>query len=81
MSTFMHKVLSAVAPVVSVSVSLAVLRAAELPFPAELAVAALPQWAIFCALVYTSTAFLLFLVNRVFGSTETIATPPAKSVA
>jgi hypothetical protein len=81
MSTFMHKALSAVAPLVSVTGSIAVLRAAQLPFPPEWAAAALPQWAIFGALVYTSTVILLFLVNRVFGHSDTNALEKAKGQA
>jgi predicted membrane channel-forming protein YqfA (hemolysin III family) len=81
MSTLMHKALSAVAPVVSVTGSIAVLRAAQLPFPPEWAAAALPQWAVFGALVYISTAFLLFVVSRVFGSADKNAPAQAKSQA
>ena len=81
MSTFVQRVLVAVAPVFSVTASVAVVQAAGLPFPIALSVEALPEWAIFCSLVYTSTALLLFLVNRMFGKAEEGGPPPAKSVA
>ena len=81
MSTFIHKVLSATAPVFSVTGSIALLRAADHPFPIPLAATALPEWVIFFALVYTGTAILLFIVNQMFGPKQPKDSPRLKSAA
>lgn len=73
METSMHKILSAVAPLICVPASIAVLRAAQLPFPAELAWHALPQWLVFASLVYTSSELVRVIVGRALGAPR--ATP------
>jgi TRAP-type C4-dicarboxylate transport system permease small subunit len=70
MKEFTHKVLSAVAPVFGVSISIAILQAAQLPFPPQLSLQALPQWAVFAAVVYTSTAFCMFITARIFRTAQ-----------
>ena len=72
MRKFMHQVLLfAVSPVLGVNVSIAMLQAAHLPFPPALSVGALPQWAVFAAVVYTSTSICMFVVSQLFGNAVT----------
>lgn len=66
MKKFTRQVLAAVSPVFGVGVSIALLRAAQVPFPAALSLEALPQWAVFSAVVYTSTSICIFVVSRLF---------------
>ena len=67
MKELTFKVMSAVAPVFGVSISIAVLQAAKVPFPPALLWEAWPQWAVFAAVVHTFTALCMFIVSRVFG--------------
>jgi hypothetical protein len=71
MRKFVHQVLFAVSPVFGVSISIAILQAAHVPFPPALSVEALPQWAVFAAVVYTSTSICMFVVSRLFGDAVT----------
>ena len=67
MKQFAHKVLTGAAPVIATTMSIAVVQAAHLPFPAALSVEAVPQWLLFCSIVYCSNALSLFAVNRLLG--------------
>lgn len=67
MSDFVRNVLVNCAPVFGVCMSIAVLRAGGVPFPPELALAALPKWFIFGAVVYSCTAICMFFSKRLFG--------------
>lgn len=67
MRDFMRKVFVATAPVFGVVLSIAVLRAAHVPFPPDRSFEALPQWIVFAAVVHSCTALCLFAVARVFG--------------
>jgi hypothetical protein len=67
MKSFTHKVLTGVAPVIATTVSIAVVQAAHLPFPMVLSMEALPQWLLFCSIIYCSNALSLFAVNRLLG--------------
>jgi hypothetical protein len=80
MKDFTHKVLLAVAPVFGVAISIAVLKAAHVPFPPPLFAEAWPQWAVFASVVHTSTALCFFLVGRLFGEPKR-ADPGTPSVA
>lgn len=73
MKQFTRKVLLAASPVFGTSISIALLGAVHLPFPPELSAEALPQWAIFAAVVHSSTAFFLFISDRIFGSASSSA--------
>jgi hypothetical protein len=70
MKAFARKVLLAVAPVLGVIISIAVLRAAGVPFPPELSLAAWAQWTVFAALVYAFTALCKFIAQRFFGAPD-----------
>jgi hypothetical protein len=70
MKEFARKVLLAIAPVLGVSISIAILRAAHLPFPPELSLDAWAQWAVFASVVYTSTGLCMFITGRIFGAAQ-----------
>ncbi len=74
MRDFIRKVLVAVAPVFGALISIAILQAAHLPFPPELAREALPQWAVFAAVTYTCTALCMFIAGGLFGKARTYST-------
>ncbi len=68
MRKFVYQVLlSAVSPFFGASISIVICQAAHLPFPPALSVDALPQWAVFAAVVYTLTSICMFIVSRLFG--------------
>lgn len=67
MREFAHKVALAVAPVWGVAIAIAVLRAAEVPFPPALVLEAWAQWVVFAAMVYASTALCFHAAERLFG--------------
>src|ERR1019366_10166428 len=57
MRKFVYQVLlSAVSPFFGARISIVICQAAHLPFPPALSVDALPQWAVFAAVVYTLTS-------------------------
>lgn len=64
------EVLLAVAPVFGVSIGIAILQAAHLPFPPQLSLEAWAQWAAFAAVVYTLTALYMFITGRLFGTAQ-----------
>ena len=66
MKTITHTLLSAISPVICVVASLAILRASHLPFPADLAWHALPQWIVMASLVYTSSVLFRFVLDQIF---------------
>jgi len=68
MREFTAKVASAVAPVFGVSIAIAVLRAADIPFPPPLEFEAWAEWAVFAAVVYSCTALCFYIAGRVSGS-------------
>ena len=68
MKSFTHKVLTGAAPVFATTVSIAIVQAAHLPFPAALSMEAVPQWLLFCSMVYCSNALCLFAVNRLLDA-------------
>jgi hypothetical protein len=70
MKQFTHKVLTGAAPVIATTLSIAIVQAAHLPFPAALSMEALPQWLLLCSIVYCSTALILFTVNRLLGEPQ-----------
>ena len=76
MKLFMHQAIAAISPVVATVASIAVLRAAEVPMPTELAWHALPGWAIFASLIYTSTHLVRWGVGRVFGAPQAAGAAP-----
>ena len=67
MREFTRKVMVAVAPVFGVTISIAVLQAAHVPFPPALSLEAWSQWAVLAAVVHTCTALCMSIVGRVFG--------------
>jgi len=81
MKQLTHKVFVATAPVFGVCISIAVLQAAHLPFPPALSTEAWPQWAVFCAVVHTSTALCMFVANRLFGESSPPGLGASKPVA
>ena len=64
MNALTSKVLIAVAPVLGTCLGIAILRAARLPFPPELALDAWAQWVVFAAVVYTFAALFMFVIER-----------------
>jgi hypothetical protein len=71
MKDFIRKLLVAVAPVIGVLISIAILQAAHLPFPPALSWEALPQWVVFAAVTYTCTALCIFIACGVFREART----------
>jgi hypothetical protein len=71
MKHFTRKVLVAASPAFGAAIGISVLRAADLPFPPGLAVDALPQWAIFVAVVHTATSLCMFTFGRLLGQEAT----------
>ena len=72
MKDFARKVMMAVAPVFGVSIGIAVLQAAKIPFPPALLWEAWAQWAVFVSVVHTFTGLSMFAVNRVFGESPNL---------
>ena len=68
MRAFAHKVALAVAPVFGVSIAIAVLRAADVPFPPALVFEAWAQWVVFAAVMYCSTALCFHVAGRLSAS-------------
>ncbi|NMM37638.1 MAG: hypothetical protein HHJ09_08990 [Glaciimonas sp.] len=70
MKEFIRKVMLAVASAFGTLISIAILRAAHLPFPPALSWEALPQWGVFAAVTYTCSTLCIFIAGRVFCETQ-----------
>ena len=65
MSNAARQAVSALIAFLCTAASLALLYAANVPFPPPLEVAAIPQWLVFAAVVYAVTRLGFYLANRV----------------
>lgn len=81
MREFARKVASAVAPVFGVSIAIAVLHAAGMPFPPALEPRAWAQWAVFASVVWTGTSLCMYAADRLFGDHRPAADPAASRPA
>lgn len=81
MREFAGKVASAVAPVFGVVGAIALLRAADVPFPPPLDLDAWAQWAVFAAIVYSCTAVCVYAAGLVSGAARGAGTSGAERQA
>jgi hypothetical protein len=79
MNKFIHTAVTIAMTVLCTAASISVMQAANVGFPFPQGWASLPHLAILSSLVYTSSVFMQFLVNRLFGRPDTPGAGPAQA--